>query len=46
MVTYQLIQNGIVEVEVSGPKDQAWKEIQHYAMMYSTEGKIIIKEKK
>jgi len=47
MSKYQLKQNGIIVAEVDCNNDeQAKKEIQHYAMMYSQDGEVEIIKKK
>ena len=47
MVTYQLWQNNVMVVEVDAPtEEQAKREINHYAMMYSQDGAVKIVKKK
>jgi len=42
----QLKQDGIIVAEVDAPtKEQANKEIQHYAMMYSQDGEVEVIKK-
>lgn len=42
---YQLIQNGVVMASVySESKEQAEKEINHYALVYSQDGPVEIKD--
>jgi len=45
MVTYQLKQDGLIVVEVTGSEEQAKKEINHYAMIYSQDGEVEIIKK-
>jgi len=42
----KLWQDGIVVAEVDAPtKEEADREIHHYAMMYSQDGEVVITEK-
>jgi hypothetical protein len=43
MVTYKLKQDGIIVAQVDAPtKEQAEREIQHYAMVYLQDGEVEI----
>lgn len=44
MVTYELIQDGVVVASVSGSdRDIAFREIQHYAMLYAQDGPVLLR---
>ena len=46
MVTYRLIQEGMVVVGVSGPEEEIWREVNQYAAVYSKDGIVEIQIKK
>lgn len=41
---FELIQDGIPVAGSSGPREGAWREIQHYAAQYSEDGPVEIYE--